>query len=73
MIWVWKNSWFSARVNLLLLNQVFFLLVFLDLITCLDTASSFLEPEFRYDYICDFFFLNVTVHLLHPHLMHLII
>lgn len=59
----------SARINLLLYPFLFFF--FLDLITCLDTASSFLEPEFRYDHICDFFFLNVTLHLFHPHLMYL--
>lgn len=37
----------------MLLNP-FFIFVFLDLITCLDTAASFSEPEFRYDHICDF-------------------
>ena len=73
MSWIWKNSWYFCKSKPNFIESFFCLFVFLDLITCLDTASKFLEPEFRYDCICDFFFLNVTVHLLYPHLTHLII
>lgn len=72
MIWIWKTVGVSAKSNPLLLNQ-FFPVCFSRSNYLFRHCIQFLEPEFRYDCICDFFFLNVTVHLLYPHLMHLII
>jgi len=41
--------------------KYFLFIFFLDLITCLDTVSNFLEPEFRYELVCVYVCVCVCV------------